>query len=87
MIITMVKKRLAGGEECRKCREATEFLAGRGLLEQIDRVVWFVEDDPASEGAVLAKEHGVEVAPFFIVESPGKPLRVIQSVMQAYRML
>jgi len=31
MHITMIKKRLADGSECCKCREATEHLQSRGL--------------------------------------------------------
>jgi hypothetical protein len=67
MHITMVKKKMADGSDCRKCAEVTEFLRTRGLLDRIDEVVWAREDDPASPGMVLGARHKVERAPFFIV--------------------
>src|SRR6185436_10083768 len=67
MHITMVKKRLADGTDCRKCAEATDHLRSRGLLDRIDEVVWAVEGDPDSPGVVLGARHGVDTAPFFIV--------------------
>jgi hypothetical protein len=67
MRVTMVKKRLKDGSECRKCAEATEHLRARGLFGRIDEVVWALEDDPASPGMVLGARLGVERAPFFIV--------------------
>jgi len=85
--VTMVKKRLTGGDECRKCAEATEFLKQKGVWDRIDDIVWFVEDDPESPGAVLAREHAMERAPFFLIERPGRPPQAIDSVMRAYRML
>lgn len=67
MHVTMVKKRLKDGSECRKCAEASEHLRARGLLDRIDEVVWALEDDPTSPGMVLGARLGVERAPFFIV--------------------
>ncbi|HJQ85152.1 MAG TPA: hypothetical protein VKA21_13800 [Candidatus Binatia bacterium] len=67
MRVTMVKKRLADGTDCRKCAEVTEYLQGRGLWERIDEVVWADERDPESPGMVLGKRLGVERAPFFVV--------------------
>jgi hypothetical protein len=67
MHVTMVKKRLRDGSECRKCAEASEHLRARGLLGRIDEVVWAQEDDPTSPGMVLGARLGVERAPFFIV--------------------
>ncbi len=67
--VTMVKKRLMSGELCRKCQDVQAFLDSRGLARHIDRVVLADESDPASPGWALARRHGVEVAPFFIVES------------------
>ena len=63
----MVKKRLAGGRECRKCAQATEQLRARGLWGRIDEVVEAREDDPTSPGSQLAAGLGVDTAPFFIV--------------------
>lgn len=87
MKVTMVKKRLADGSECKKCQEATAFLKQKGVWDNIDDIVWFHEDDPDSPGAVLAREHGVDRAPFFVFERPGRAPEAIDSVMRAYRML
>jgi hypothetical protein len=65
MHITMVKKRLADGAECRKCQEATAHLQSRGLWSRIDEIVWADENDPASPGMELGRRHGIERAPFF----------------------
>lgn len=67
MHITMVKKRLADGTECRKCQEATAYLQSRGLWSRIDEIVWADENDPASPDMALGRRHGIELAPFFVV--------------------
>jgi hypothetical protein len=67
MHVTMVKKTLADGSDCRKCAEVTAFLQSRGLWDRIDEVVWAREDDPESPGMVLGRRLGVERAPFFVV--------------------
>ena len=67
MHITMVKKKLKDGSDCRKCEEATEHLRSRGLLERVDEVVWAIEDEPESPGMVLGARLGIERAPFFVV--------------------
>jgi hypothetical protein len=84
MHITMVKKRLADGSECRKCQDASATLESRGLLTRIDEVVWAKEGDDASPGMVLAGKLGVEQAPFFIVRD-GSDERVYTSVLQLVR--
>lgn len=71
MHITMVKKRLRNGDPCKKCAQAEAMLRRRGLWDRIDQVVWADEADPASAGFELAARHGVEVAPFFIVDDGG----------------
>lgn len=68
MHITMIKKRLADGQPCKKCSQADDVLARRGLLSHIDEVVWADERDPESPGRVLANRFNVELAPFFVVE-------------------
>ena len=73
MRITRVKKIKADGSPCRKCADVLERLEKDGLMARIDRVVVADERDPASEGMVLAAQHGVEAAPFFIVEREGSP--------------
>lgn len=81
MHITMVKKRLLDGSECRKCAQATEQLKGRGLWQRIDEVVEVREGDPNSPGSQLATRYGVDVAPFFIVRDGGGE-QVYTSVMR-----
>ena len=68
----MVKKRMADGEPCRKCRQTEEMLIKRGLWERIDEVVWAVEGEPESPGFQLASQFDVENAPFFVVEEDGQ---------------
>jgi hypothetical protein len=84
MHITMVKKRLADGSECRKCQDASSTLQTRGLWSRIDDVVWAKEGDDASPGMVLAARLGVEQAPFFIVRD-GSAEQVYTSVLQLVR--
>ena len=84
MHVTMVKKKLRDGSDCRKCAEATEHLKSRGLWDRIDEVVWAHEDDPQSPGMVLGARLGVERAPFFVVrDEQGE--KVYTSVLQLVR--
>lgn len=81
--ITMVKKRLLDGSPCKKCGQAEELLRNRGHWQRIDRVMWADEGDPSSEGMRLAAEHGVELAPFFVVEhDDGRPTQVYTSAIK-----
>jgi hypothetical protein len=68
--ITFVKKILADGEPCRKCREVEDRLRRGGYWEKINEVVIADERDPQSAGLELAREHNVVVAPFFVVKDP-----------------
>ena len=84
MHITMVKKKMKDGSDCRKCAEVTDHLRARGLWERIDEVVWAREDDPTSPGMVLGARLGVERAPFFVVrDDTGET--VYTSVLQLVR--
>jgi len=67
MHITMVKKRLADGSECRKCQDATAYLESRGLWGRIDEIVWALEGDSSSPGIELGMRLDVQRAPFFVV--------------------
>ncbi len=84
MHITMVKKRMADGSECRKCGEATAHLGTRGLLSRIDEIVWAQEDDPSSPGMVLSQRLNVDRAPFFVVRDE-RGETVYLSVLQLVR--
>ncbi len=85
MRITMVKKRLADGSECRKCVEATDHLQARGLWGRIDEIVWAHEDDPSSLGMVLGQRLGIDRAPFFVVKDAQGGQAVYASVLQLVR--
>jgi hypothetical protein len=84
MNVTMVKKRLTDGSECRKCQEATGLLQQRGLWGRITDVIWADEGDPSSAGMQLGARLGVEQAPFFIVHADGRE-SVYVSVLQLIR--
>ena len=82
MHIRMVKKRLLGGEPCKKCVDAEELLKNRGLWGRIDEVVWAIEGEPESAGMKLAAEHQVALAPFFVVRPDTGAPRVYTSTLQ-----
>ncbi|MDT4783285.1 hypothetical protein FQZ97_155680 [compost metagenome] len=67
MRITMVKKVLADGQDCRKCREVQERLEKGGYLGRIDRTLVADERNPAGTGWMIAAQYGVDSAPFFVV--------------------
>nr|WP_271407808.1 hypothetical protein [Pseudomonas sp. Q1-7] len=50
MRITLVKKVLADGQDCRKCRDVMERLERGGHLDRIDRILVADERNPASAG-------------------------------------
>jgi phosphoadenosine phosphosulfate reductase len=85
--ITMVKKLLLSGEPCAKCAQAEEMLRGRGVWEQIDEVVWAKEGDPESPGTRLARQHGVDLAPFFIIERPGLAAEIVESTLKLIKLI
>ncbi len=71
MYVTIVKKKLADGSECNKCKDVTELIEKRGLQNRIDKEVWVLENDSDNEAAKLAKKHNIDRTPFFIVENGG----------------
>jgi phosphoadenosine phosphosulfate reductase len=83
----MVKKLLQNGEPCAKCVQAEEMLRARGVWDQIDDVVWAKEGDPESPGARLAQKHGVDLAPFFIIERPETAVEIVQSTLKLIKQL
>lgn len=86
--VTMVKKKLASGEPCKKCAQAEDMLRRRELWDAIDEVVWADETDESSLGMVLAKKHNVDIAPFFVVQEGGttevysSAIKVAKDVLQ-----
>lgn len=85
MRIVMVKKRLRDGQPCRKCVQAEQLLRDRGLESRIDAVVWADEANEHSEGVVLAKEFGVDTAPFFLVYDNARSPQVYTSALRLIR--
>lgn len=66
--ITFVKKILADGQPCGKCRDVEQRLTDGDHWHAIDRVVVADERDPNSPGMQLGAKLGIERAPFFVVE-------------------
>lgn len=81
MSIYMVKKRFQNGDTCQKCAQAEDLLKRRGLWDHITEVVWAVEGEPSSKGMQLARELGIDLAPFFVIERDGQR-RVQTSVLK-----
>lgn len=71
MKVTFVKKILADGNPCPKCADVERRLIKDGVQSKIDRTVIADEREPESEGMLLAQQHGVTLAPFFLVEDEG----------------
>lgn len=76
MKITLVKKILKDGSPCAKCADVQEKLESTGQIQHIDQTVIADERDDKSEGMVLAKQHNVDRAPFFIVEQENTETQV-----------
>ncbi|MFT5421625.1 MAG: hypothetical protein ACI9D5_002383 [Candidatus Endobugula sp.] len=68
MKITFVKKIFADGSPCKKCGEVIAKMEAGDQLRFIDQVVVADEGNAESEGMLLAAQHEVAKAPFFIVE-------------------
>jgi len=69
MKITLVKKILADGSPCKKCGDVIGRLEDSGQMARIDEIVIADERDPTSPGLLIAAEHSVDRAPFFVVEN------------------
>ena len=76
MHITLIKKIKSDGAPCRKCAEVEQRLTESGLMHRIDRVVIADEREPQGEGIALARKHGVDTAPFFIVQPDEGPAQI-----------
>lgn len=68
MKITLVKKVLADGSPCKKCGEVIAKMEAANHMRFINEVLIADEADKSSAGMVLAAQHNVNRAPFFIVE-------------------
>jgi len=84
MNITLVKKIMEDGKECKKCREVSDLLKKSDELRFIDTILYADIKDPDSEGSRVAREHNIDIAPFFVVEKDGE-VTVYKSYMQFKR--
>ena len=69
MNITFVKKIKADGTPCAKCADVEKRLVDSGQMESIDEIIIADERDPESLGMQLARQHQVDLAPFFLVHN------------------
>lgn len=76
MKITLVKKILADGSPCPKCRDVEDKLLEKDQMRFIDETLIADERDAQSPGMLLAQRYGVERAPFFVVEEEGDEPRI-----------
>ncbi|MEW5250686.1 hypothetical protein [Microbulbifer discodermiae] len=72
MKITLVKKILADGSPCAKCRDVQRKLEDNDQMRFIDQTLIADSRDAQSPGMRVAKEYGVDRAPFFLVEREGR---------------
>ena len=72
MNITIVKKIRPDGSLCRKSAEVSDKINHLNLGDRIDRVVFADDREYSSPGLELARRHGVQAAPFFIVEQENR---------------
>lgn len=84
MNITLVKKIMEDGKQCKKCGEVSQRLEEGNEMRFIDRTVIADVRDPDSEGMKIAEKHDVKVAPFFVVEEDGIE-RIYKTYMQFKR--
>ncbi len=71
MHITLVKKILKDGSACKKCADVLNRLNKNDQMKFIDETLTADERDLNSPGMLLAKELGIEQAPFFVVTTNG----------------
>ncbi|NIB41201.1 hypothetical protein HBA55_16480 [Pseudomaricurvus alkylphenolicus] len=76
MKITLVKKIMADGSPCKKCGDVLQKLEQNNQMQYIDEVLVADERDSNSDGMLLAAEHNVNRAPFFVVEEEGQPVKI-----------
>lgn len=72
MQITLVKKVLADGSLCAKCKDVEQKLKENNQEQFIDQVLIADERDPESPGMLLAQSLQVQRAPFFVLEEEGE---------------
>ncbi|MAE94201.1 MAG: phosphoadenylyl-sulfate reductase [Deltaproteobacteria bacterium] len=60
-------------------------LKRKGLWDRIDEVLWAVEGEDQSPGARVAAQHGVKLAPFFVVRDEEGAETVVTSALRLVR--
>jgi hypothetical protein len=83
-VVTLVKKIMEDGSECRKCQAVTRLLEEKGLIDRINKIVFADPKDPEGEGMKMVRFWNMRRAPFFIVEEPGRTA-IYSSVMELIR--
>lgn len=72
MHIKLVQKIKLDGNSCRKSARVLKSLKELNLIDKIDEIIAADERNKSnSEGFILASQHQVPSAPFFIVENKG----------------
>lgn len=84
MNITMVKKIMEDGRECKKCRQVSERLESGGEMAFINEIIYADVRDPSSEGHRVAEKYNVNIAPFFVVEEKGQ-VNIYKTYMELKR--
>lgn len=80
MHITMVKKVYADGTPCKKCAEVLAKMEAADQMKFVNELLVADERDAESAGMKLARQLGVDRAPFFVVtDDSGK-----QSIYTVY---
>ncbi len=69
MKITLVKKINSDGKPCKKCADVEKRLLDSGQMQRINEIIIADEREPEGLGMQLAKQHRVELAPFFLVQN------------------
>ncbi|MDG1164808.1 MAG: hypothetical protein P8P26_06610 [Porticoccaceae bacterium] len=72
----MIKKLFADGSSCKKSAEVEQKMRQADQLSTIDEEIIADEADPQSKRMLLAAQHNVDRAPFFIVERDGKAAEI-----------
>lgn len=83
--VLFVKKVLADGEPCRKCRDVETRLHKDGLMRHLDEILTAREDEPESRGNRLARRLRVTRAPFFVIRHSDGREQVIESYLSFKR--
>ena len=85
MKLSFVKKIKTDGSPCKKCADVEQRLRDNQQWELLDEIIVADERDDASPGMLLARDHQVEQAPFFLVEDENGEVSVYTIYFQFAR--